>query len=121
VVFRRKPDIASCLKTLAYLIFERPQAISPQQGIKLATSLVAWHEATILHVSSEQAAEFQENERPELRRHVGTLAGALNIWFMKFNPGLPQPPGLALWEKSCASDPLPEVRRAFTSWDRLQP
>jgi hypothetical protein len=121
VVFRCKPDIASCLKTLAYLIFERPQAISPQQGSLLATSLMAWHEATILHMSSEQTAEFQENERPELRRRVGALAGALHIWFTKFNPSLPQPPGLDLWEKSCASDPLPEVRHAFAAWDRLQP
>jgi hypothetical protein len=121
VVFRRKQDIAACLETLAYLIFERPQAISPQQANLIAMSLVPWDEATTLLVPPEQAAEFQENERPALRRQVGALAGALNIWFTKFNPGLPQPPGLGLWEKSCASDPLPEVRRAFAAWDRFQP
>jgi hypothetical protein len=121
VVFRRKQDIVSCLETLAYLIFERPQAISPQQANLIAMSLVPWDEATTLVVPPEQAAEFQENERPALRRHVGTLAGALNIWFTKLNPGLPPPPGIGLWEESCASDPLPEVRRAFTAWDRIQP
>jgi hypothetical protein len=86
VIFRRKPGTVSCLQQLAYLITERPEAITPSQAALLTASLVPWHHATILPVSDEVIGDFHEAERPDLRVLIGWLAGALKIWHTKSAP-----------------------------------
>jgi hypothetical protein len=117
VIFRRKPGIIKCLWHLAYLITERPEAITLSQADLLTASLVPWHQATILPVPDGESGDLHEEERPDLRVRVATLASALRIWYGKLSPELPEAFGIALWRDSCKSDYLPEVRRAFEFWD----
>jgi hypothetical protein len=117
VIFRRKPGIISCLHQLAFLIAEGMDAITPQEAALVTASLVAWHHATALPVQDDTLGDFHEAERPDLRVLVGRLAGALRIWHAKSSPERPEPSSVALWRDSCASDALPEVRRAFVEYD----
>jgi hypothetical protein len=119
VIFRRKAGATSCLGQLAYLLTERPEAITASQAALLTASLMPWHYATILPAQDEALGEFLEAERPNLRALIGGLAGALKIWYTKSSPEAPEPPAITSWRGFCASDPLPEIRRAFNVWDRL--
>jgi hypothetical protein len=119
VVFRRKPGINSCLRQLACLITERQEAVTLSQADLLTASLVFWHHATILPVPDEGAGDFHEAERPALRVHIAELASALKIWHAKSSPEAPEPPSITLWRDLCASDPLPEIRRAFNARERV--
>lgn len=119
VIFRRKAGIRSCLNQLSFLVTERPEAITVSQAALLTASLMPWHYATILPVQDEVLGEFPESERPDLRALVGGLAGALKIWYTKSSPEAPEPSAITWWRDSCASDPLPEIRRAFNAWDRV--
>jgi hypothetical protein len=105
---------------LTYVILEQPEAISPPQIDLLAASLVPWLDATMLPVPLEGAGEFQEDERPEFRVFLGRLAAALKVWLKRTHPEEPEPLAVDLWQTSCANDPLPEVRRAFSAWDQVQ-
>lgn len=114
VIFRRKPGIKRCIEYLADLIREQPQKISKAQIQLLDASLVPWHKATILPVSGDWMGDYDENERPEFRALLGNLACAMNGWMKKAEPNHSELPGVSLWRQSCASDSLPEVRRAFS-------
>jgi hypothetical protein len=120
VAFRRTPSISACLLQVAYLIIERPEMISPSQAALLTASLEPWHHATILPAPDEVIGDFHEVERPDLRVLIGRLAGALMIWHAKSTPQVPEPPAIALWRNLCASDRLPEIRRAFNAWNHLE-
>jgi len=115
VVFRRKPSIKACLVHMTYLLLERPLALPPERVRLLVSSLVPWHAATILPIPSHADEEFAELDRPALRLLLGRLAGALSYWVTQTSPKEIEPSSLGLWRTSCASDPLPEVRRAFLS------
>jgi len=117
VLFRRKPVINPCLVHLTYLVVERPEALAPVQADLLAASLIPWHHATILSAEDEATGEFHRVERPDLRANVAGLAGALEAWYQKSLPQRPEPPAIAAWRDWCASDPLPEVRRAFVWYE----
>jgi hypothetical protein len=120
VIFRRKAAIVACLNQLAHLIIERPEALTVSQGELLIKSLLPWHHATILPMPDESVGEFPEAERPALRVFVARLASALKIWHRKSAPQAPEPPPITLWKDLCASDPLPEIRRAFNAWTELE-
>jgi hypothetical protein len=116
VTLRRKSGIVPCLAQLSYLIVEKPEVLTQTDARLLTASLIPWHQATILPVVDEPAGDFPEAERPNLRAFVGQLAGALKIWYAKSAPGVPIPAPITAWENFCATDSLPEVRRAFNSW-----
>jgi hypothetical protein len=118
VIFRRKAGVTSCLRQLAHLVIERPEVITPPQAALVSACLVPWHYATVLPVPRETIGDFPEAERLDLRVLIGRLAGALKIWWMRSAPEEPEPPAVALWRDLCASDPLPEIRRAFEVWDQ---
>jgi hypothetical protein len=120
VVFRSQPGITGSLTQLAFLIFEKPEAITIAQASLLTASLGAWHHATMLPVPDVSGGDFPEAERPILRVCIGRLAGALKIWYEKASPGTALPPGVNLWRDLCGSDSLPEIRRAFTIWEHIQ-
>jgi hypothetical protein len=117
VVFRRRPGINSCLAHLACLIVERPEAITPSQAALLTTSLVPWHDVTILPLPGGGSGDFHESERPDLRVSLAHMAGALKTWHANASPEAPEPAAITLWRELCAKDPLPEIRRAFDFWD----
>jgi hypothetical protein len=119
IVFRRQPGIDLCLEHLTFLVLEQPLALTVPQVNMIIESLIAWHEATVLPMPPKGGHEFPEDERPNLRNLLGRLAGALWIWLKKSCSATVMPSGIALWHNSCASDPLPEVRRAFSFWDQL--
>ena len=118
VTFRRKSGIVACLAQLAYLVVERPEIITPNEASLLTASLIPWHQATILPLLDEAVGDFPEAERPDLRAFVGQMAGALKNWHVKSAPEaeVQIPPPITAWENFCASDPLPEIRRAFNTW-----
>jgi hypothetical protein len=118
VIFRRKAGVTSCLRQLAHLVIERPEVITPPQAALVTACLAPWHYATVLPVPRETIGDFPEAERLDLRVLIGRLAGALKIWWMRSAPEEPEPPAVALWRDLCASDPLPEIRRAFDVWDQ---
>ena len=68
----------------------------------------------------EGVGDFPEGERPALRVFIARLACALEIWHEKMAPEVPEPVPITLWKDLCASDPLPEIRRAFTEWTEFQ-
>jgi len=117
VIFRRKPGILSCLREITYLVVEAPEVITSDQASLLIGSLMPWHFATVLPDTGGEANEFYEAERPELRAFVGSLAGALAIWWKKCATDETEPKPLKFWRESCASEAMPEIRRAFTTWD----
>jgi hypothetical protein len=113
VAFRRKPAAASCLVQLTHLLAECPEAITMSDATVLSAALIPWHDATALIGDEGCSGNFDDQERMNLRACVGSLAGALRIWYSKTSPGVPEPLGIAKWEQWCTSDVLPEIRRAF--------
>jgi hypothetical protein len=116
VSFRRKAGIRRCLGQLAYIVLDLPEMVSIDQVCLLIGSLTAWHHAIVLPLADGDATEFREEERPDLRVVVARLAGALKIWWDSQRTDLPEPKALGFWRDVCASDPLPEVRRAIETW-----
>ena len=115
VLFRRKPGIRFCLWHLAHLITEMPTSFLLPQVELLARCLLPWHRATALE-SEDRSVEWAEAERPELRVRLAYLAASLRTWYARENSEYPEPEGIAKWQNWCASDPLPEIQRAFVSW-----
>ena len=120
VALRRKPGITSCLVQLTRLIVERPAAITLSHATLLSAALIPWHEATISIGDEGGPRDFSDPELSDLRVCVGQLAGALRIWYLKTSPGVPEPAAISKWEDFCASDTLPEVRRAFTACEQIE-
>jgi len=120
VILRRKPGIMMSIYHLSYLIMEKRDFMGHTQIASLISSLMAWHDATILPVSDEIDGEFSEVERPDLRAVIGQLASALAIWHVKMAPSTVEPSALKFWREICETDPLPEVRRAFTVWRNFE-
>ena len=75
------------------------------------------HNHCPLPLPEEEVGDFREAERPELRVRLGYLAAALRTWYAKEVPKVSEPAAIAKWQEWCASDPLPEIRRAFDSWN----
>ena len=120
VVFRRKINIAACLWELCQLIVEKPEAFTPPQASLLVASLGPWHEATRLPIKDDFGTEFHEEERPDLRVLIASLAAGLRRWHTQFLPQEPEPAAIGLWRNLCTNDPLPEIRRAFQVWDHVK-
>lgn len=113
VIFRRRAGISGCLLELACLVTEKPEVFSPSHIALLTASLVPWHNATMLSMPDGEISEFHEAERPDIRSFVAMLAGSLRSLNLKAGLETPEPPEINLWEEMCASDPLPEIKRAF--------
>jgi hypothetical protein len=119
VIFRRKADIKSCLFHLAALISELPETLSSSQGALLSTSLIPWHDATILAIADEEAGDFGAAERPQVSVQLAYLAAALRNWYANQSPDTPEPRAIAKWQTWCEADRLPEIRRAFDAWNEI--
>lgn len=117
VIFRRPSGILTCMNQLAVLLIEKPALFTSEQVNLVVASLAPWSLATCLPLSEERDADFSEEERPELRDLLGRLASALSIWLKNQFPDQPEPNEISLLRESYKSDPLPEVRRAFDTWE----
>ncbi len=115
-----KAGITSCLVQLTVLIVERPATFTPSHTTLLSSALIPWHEATVSKEDEGSSGDFGDLEFSDLRVCVGQLAGALRIWYARTSPGLPEPAAISKWAEFCASDTLPEVRRAFTACEHIE-
>lgn len=114
VVFRRYEGIQICLDQLARLLIEKPDAFEATQVHLMVASLSPWSHATRLPLHAEDPpGDFPEEERPELRDHLGRLASALSIWLKRKCPDQPEPAEISHLRESYELDSLPEVRRSF--------
>lgn len=122
VIFRRPEGIQICLDQLARLLIEKPDAFEATQVHLMVASLSPWSHATRLPPSEERdgtlpeenfPGDFPEEERPELRDHLGRLASALSIWLKRKCPDQPEPAEISHLRESYELDSLPEVRRSF--------
>ena len=113
VVFRRRIGAASCLRQLTLLLDEQPKFFGSCHVDLMISSLIPWSESTRLPVLDGQDGDFLENERPELRVHLGGFAAALSKWLSTKYPGRSEPQAITDLRDQYASDPLPEVRRSF--------
>lgn len=122
VVFRRYEGIQICLDQLALLLIEKPDFFGLDQVHFIVASLSPWSQATRLPPSEERdgtlpeenfPGDFPEEERPELRDHLGRLASALSIWLKRKCPDQPEPAEISHLRESYELDSLPEVRRSF--------
>ena len=122
VVFRRYEGIQICLDQLARLLIEKPDTFEATQVHFIVASLSPWSHATRLPPSEERdgtlpeenfPGDFPEEERPELRDHLGRLASALSIWLKRKCPDQPEPAEISHLRESYELDSLPEVRRSF--------
>ena len=113
VVFRRRIGAASCLRQLTLLLDEQPKFFGSCHVDLMISSLIPWSESTRLPVLDGQDGDFRENERPELRVHLGGFAAALSKWLSTKYPGRSEPQAITDLRDQYASDPLPEVRRSF--------
>ena len=116
VIFRRSEGIWTCMYQLALLLIEKPAVFTLDQVNLVVASLTPWSNATRLPLVEERNGGFAEEERPELRALLGSLASALSIWLKKRLPKQLEPPEIYRLRQSYKSDPLPEVRRAFDMW-----
>jgi hypothetical protein len=119
VALRRKPGIIPCFVQLTLLIVERPATFTLSHAALLSAALIPWHEATVSKGDQGGSGDSGDQELSDLRAGVGQLAGALRRWYAKTFPNVPEPPGISKWQESCATDTLPEVRRAFTACERI--
>lgn len=114
VIFRRYEGIQTCLDQLALLLIEKPDAFEATQVHFMVASLSPWIQATRLPLHAEDPpGDFPEEERPELRDHLGRLASALSIWLKRKCPDQPEPAEISHLRESYELDSLPEVRRSF--------
>ena len=112
VVFRQREGLDACLRNLALLLSEKPNAFSLEQANLIVSCLNPWYDATCLPVT-EQNSDFPEEERPDLRVLLGRLTSALSDWFKKKLQ--PEPSEISLMRERYRSVPLPEVRRSLVS------
>ena len=120
VVFRRREGVQACLAQLSRLLVEKPDVFDSEQVYLVVSSLEAWSQAIRLPIPDGMSGDFAEEERPELRARLGELAAALSIWSKKKFPDQPEPSAIARLRDSYESDPLPEVRRSFDTWKRVE-
>ncbi len=117
VIFRRPEGIHSCIRQVSLLLVEKPDAFSWENVQLLIASLVPWYGAIKLPADNVISGDFPVEERPDLRALVGMLAAALAKWLSDRKPENDEPSEISLWRKTCDQDPLPEVNRAFNSWE----
>lgn len=117
VAFRRPVGIHACIKQVSLLLIEKPEAFSSEDVQILIASLVPWHGAIELPTNDATNGEFPLEERPSLRELVAKLAAALGKWLSNRKPAQDEPCEISLWRETSESDPLPEVNRAFRSWE----
>ena len=113
VVFRRRIAAASCLRQLTLLLGEHPQSFDSRHADLMISSVTPWLESIQLPVFDGNDGGFHENERPDLRAHLGRFAAALSRWLLVRFPGRPEPEEITDLRDQYASDSLPEVRRSF--------
>jgi hypothetical protein len=114
VAFRRKPGILDCTSYLIDVTVEQPQLLTEDHRSLLVGSLMPWHDATTLSATN-RTEEFTRGERPDLRVVIARMAGALS---RLFRTQAVMPESIAFWKDASASDPLPEVRRAYLLWSK---
>jgi hypothetical protein len=120
VIFREKAGVLTSLDILGHLLLERPEVFQKDDLDLTAASLAIWHRVLCLSGNIKTLGEFDEVEKPDLRIFIGRLAGAMKIRFDSSFPNEPEHPAVKLWRETCASDPLPEVRRSFGDWFDFQ-
>ena len=119
VIFRMDSGILSCIGQLSRLLIEKPDYFSSEQIQLILASLVPWDNVTRVPVLGESGGDFAEEDRPDLRASLGSLAGALSRWLKRNSPGEGEPEEIKRWRDSCQQDPLPEVRRSFDVWENV--
>ena len=115
VIFRQPEGIRHCLTYLTVLIKHVGDIIEYDQVLLIASSLVPWNHVTSIPTLDDKRDGFPEHYRLRIRSLVGQLASALSDWWSEHCPDRPEPVGISKWRETCASDPLPEVRRSFIS------
>lgn len=116
VAFREKVGIVACVHSLTLLLLEVHDLFKNENVMVIAESLTPWNHALRLRSSEDDFFDFDESEKLDLRVVLGRLSGAVKNWLNTSAFAGPMPPGVMLWEKACASETLPEVRRAFNFW-----
>ena len=111
VAFRRNSGLLTCLQQVTYILDEQPVALSTAEISLLSASLNSWKSAIPFHHSGDNIFDFHDPRTPELRYLVARLAKSLARWHERIN--LSEPESVSSWREACASDPLPEMRRAF--------
>jgi len=117
IVFRQKPGLRECLDQLNLLLFDRIDALNERQIELLIASLGPWYSSTMA-ANGIRDGEFSDEERCELRVKIAMLAGSLSGWLRHHKPDGIEPSQIIRWRELCATDPLPEVRRAFNWYSR---
>ena len=93
----------------------RPPFIANENGLFANTFRGNGDNKTRPPLTEEGSREFPEEERPELRVLLGGLASALSGWLKSKLPEQPEQVGISRLRALYRSDPLPEVRRSFSS------
>jgi hypothetical protein len=113
VVFRRPEGVSACLHYLSRLIEETPDVFTDPDADLIAESLMTWNLVTQIPTPKSVIGEFPDWTRPLLRMRLTALAGCLSRRHTRLHSGTEVPAILGCWKDVAASDPLPEVRRAF--------
>jgi len=112
VAFRRKPALQESIEYLTLLLSKKSRIFSTSQIQMLLQSLDSWREATLSGPRIE-SREFDEEERPELRRALAILAGVLNEFCLANGANQTDSARTLRWQELCLEESLPEIRRAF--------
>ena len=117
VIFRRRVGAIACLDQVAALLVEQPEVFGRHHVDLMISSLPPWSEAISLPIREDRHGDFEEEERPELRALLGSLAGALGAWLSREFPDRPEPHEIFDLRAQYEADPLPEVRRSMNVRD----
>ena len=116
VVLRRPEKVDVCMFLLAILLMEKPDAFNLDQVNFIVAGLQPWNDATSLSVHEQSGGDFSSDERPALRVLLGRLASAASIWLRKKFPNEEEPAEISSLRESFEKNRLPEIRRAFDTW-----
>ena len=114
VAFRLLDGADGCMQTLATVLVEKG-TVFPREAIqRLVSSLNGWTEAVERVMDDLEPHGIRQDERPDLRASVGSLANALNVWWVENSVGRKPPAVISQLLTDYAEDPLPEVRWAVS-------
>jgi len=117
VSFRRPKSTVICIRELTSIIARYPDFLNETMFDQLTKSLVDWNSLLYRKTNNYKPQfEYHNDDIPGLRQSVGKLAGALSRWHNCKNSDSFEPDGILIWRNNCASETLPEVKRAFIKW-----